>query len=98
MHLLGDSGFEGSEAGAAGVVTPWTRRNRGASHWRYRQFNRLLATHRIKVEHTLAPVKPLKILRDEFRNRRSGVVDEVMAIGCTLHNFRCERRQWAIAE
>jgi hypothetical protein len=49
------------------------------------------------VEHTLASVKRLRILRDEFRNRRKGMVDEVMAIGCTLHNFRRERRQWAVA-
>ena len=98
IHLLGDSGFEGLDAGAVGVVTPWTRRNRNASHGRHRRFNRLLAAHRIPVEHTLASVKRLRILRDEFRNRRPGMVDEVMAIGCTLHNFRCERRQWAIAE
>jgi len=38
----------------------------------------------------MASVKRLKILRDEFRNRRPGMVDEVMAIGCTLHNFRCD--------
>jgi len=90
IHLLSDSGFEGLGAGAAGVVTPWTRRNR--------RFNRLLSANRIQVEHTLASVKRLRILRDEFRNRRPGMVDEVMAIGCTLHNFRCERRQWVVAE
>ena len=98
IHLLGDSGFEGLEAGDAGVITPWTRRNRGDLHWRHRRFNRLLATNRIPVEHTMASVKRLRILRDEFRNRRPGMVDEVMAIGCTLHNFRCERRHWVVAE
>lgn len=97
IYLLGDSGFEGLEAGAAGVVTPCKRRNGRALHWRHRQFNRLLAANRIQVEHTLASVKRLRILRDEFRNRRRGMVDEVMAIGCTLHNFRCERRQWVVA-
>jgi hypothetical protein len=98
IDLLADSGFEGLEAGAAGVVTPWTRRNRHNLHWRHRHFNRLLATSRVPVEHTLASVKRMRILRDEFRNRRSGMVDEVMAIGCTLHNFRCERRQWVLAD
>ena len=98
IHLLGDSGFEGLDAGGAGVITPWTRRNRGGLHWRHRRFNRLLATNRIPVEHTMASVKRLRILRDEFRNRRRGMVDEVMAIGCTLHNFRCERRHWLVAE
>src|SRR5258708_23168099 len=98
IYLLGDSGFEGLEAGAAGVVTPWKRRNGRALHWRHRQFNGLLAANRIHVEHTLASVKRLRVLQDEFRNRRQRMVDEVMAIGCTLHNFRCERRQWVVAQ
>ena len=97
VHLLGDSGFEGLEAGAANVVTPWKRRKGRRLHWKRRQFNRLLAAQRIVVEHTLASVKRLRILRDEFRNRRRGMVDEVMAIGCTLHNFRYESRQRALA-
>lgn len=97
IHLLGDNGFAGLEAGQAGVVTPWKRRRGRRLHWRHRRFNRLLSKHRIGVEHTLASVKRLRILRDEFRNRRPGMVDEVMGIGCTLHNFRCERRHWALA-
>ena len=97
VHLLGDSGFEGLEAGQASVVTPWKRRKGRRLHWKRRQFNRLLAAQRIAVEHTLASVKRLRILQDEFRNRRRGMVDEVMAIGCTLHNFRYENRQRALA-
>jgi hypothetical protein len=97
IDLLGDSGFEGLAAGEAGVVTPWKRRKGRRLHWKRRQFNRLLAGHRIVVEHTLASVKRLRILRDEFRNRRKGMVDEVMVIGCALHNFRCENRQWELA-
>jgi hypothetical protein len=97
VDLLGDSGFEGLEAGPAGVVTPWKRRKGRRVHWKRRDFNRLLAGERIAVEHALASVKRLRILRDEFRNRRTGMVDEVMAIGCTLHNFRWESRQRALA-
>jgi len=98
ISLLGDRGFEGLAAGAAGVVTPWKRRQGRRLHWRHRQFNGLLAANRIQIEHTLASVKRLRILRDEFRNRRQAMVDEVMMIGCTLHNFRCARRQWVVAE
>ncbi len=97
MDLLGDSGFEGLEAGAAGVITPWNRRRKRPLHWRHRRFNSLLAKYRVPVEHTLASVKRLRILRDEFRNRRKGMIDQVMEIGCTLHNYRCERREWATA-
>ena len=66
-------------------------------HWKRRAFNRLLARERVKVEHTLASVKRLRILRDEFRNRRQGMVDAVMEIGCTLHNYRWTCRQGTAA-
>jgi len=95
--LLGDSGFEGLEVGKADVVTPWKRRKGTRLHWKRRDFNRRLAAKRIAVEHTFASVKRLRILRDEFRNRRKGMVDQVMLIGCTLHNFRWEKRQRTLA-
>jgi hypothetical protein len=97
VDLLGDSGFDGLEAGPAGLVTPYKRRPGQRLHWRHRRFNRLLASCRIEVEHTLSSVKQLRILRDEFRNRRPGMVDEVMLIGCTLHNFRYDCRQQTLA-
>jgi len=95
--LLGDSGFEGFEVGKADVVTPWKRRNGRRLHWTRRDFNRRLASKRIAVEHTFASVKRLRILRDEFRNRRKGMIDDVMVIGCALHNYRWESRQGAMA-
>jgi hypothetical protein len=97
VDLLGDSGFEGLDAGAAGVVTPWKRHRGRKLHWQRRRFNRVLAGHRIGVEHVFASVKRLRVLRDEFRNRRPGMVDQVMDIGCALHNFRYESRRRALA-
>lgn len=95
--LLGDSGFEGLEHGAAGVATP-NKRHRGCKLlWRHRRFNRMLSGCRIPIEHTFAPLKRVRILRDEFRNRREGMIDQVVVIGCTLHNFRCERRGRTLA-
>lgn len=97
VALLGDSGFEGLETGPTEAITPYKRRRGHRLQWKRRDFNRLLASERITVEHTFASVKRLRILRDEFRNRRKGMIDEVMAIGCTLHNYRCESRQRALA-
>jgi hypothetical protein len=97
VDVLGDSGFAGLDAGAAGVVTPYKRHRGRKLHWRHRRFNRLLASCRIPVEHTFASVKRLRILRDEFRNRRKGMIDQVMVIGCTLHNYRCDSRGWSLA-
>jgi len=98
ITVLGDSGFAGLAVGEAPVVTPWKRRRGQKTLSKKRAaFNRLLARHRIPVEHVLASVKRLRILRDEFRNRRRGMEDAVMEIGCALHNFRCDCRQQDLA-
>jgi hypothetical protein len=97
VTVLGDSGFAGLDPGAADLITPWKKPKGGRLHWKRRDFNRLLSRERVKVEHTLASVKRLRILRDEFRNRRRGMVDEVMVIGCALHNYRWSWRQEAVA-
>ena len=98
LTVLGDSGFAGLDVGEAALITPWKRR-RGQKKLskKRRAFNRLLARHRIPVEHTLASVKRLRILREEFRNRRPGMADAVMEIGCALHNYRCDCRPPALA-
>ena len=97
VTVLGDSGFAGLDPGGADLITPWKKPKGRRLHWKRRAFNRLLGRERVKVEHTLASVKRLKILRDEFRNRRQGMVDEVMVIGCALHNYRWSCRQEAAA-
>lgn len=97
ITVLADSGFAGLKPGAATLITPWKKPKGRKLHWKRRAFNRLLARERVPVEHTLASVKRLRILRDEFRNRRKGMVDEVMVIGCTLHNYRWTCRQGTTA-
>jgi hypothetical protein len=97
VSLLGDSGFAGLEAGKADLITPWKKPRGRRLHKKRRAFNRLLSRERIQVEHVLSSVKRLRILRDEFRNRRPGMVDAVMEIGCTLHNYRWSCRQEAAA-
>ena len=97
VTVLADSGFAGLEPGAATLITPWKKPKGRKLHWQRRAFNRLLAQERVKIEHTLASVKRLRILRDEFRNRRKGMVDAVMEIGCTLHNYRWTCRQGTAA-
>jgi hypothetical protein len=97
IFALGDSGFQGLELGPATVITPWKKPRGRKLHWKRRAFNRLLASARVRVEHTLASVKRLRILRDGFRNRSQGMADAVMVLGCALHNYRWTCRQGATA-
>ena len=92
IRLLGDSCFQGYEAGAARVCTP-RKKPRGRSlHWRHRRANRQLARERVPVEHVLASVKRLGILRQPLRARRPTTADLVMLIGGGLHNDRQDQK------
>lgn len=92
MRLLGDSGFQGYAAGAARVCTPRKKPRERPLHWRHRQANRELAQERVAVEHALASIKRLSILRQPLRAKRPAVADQVMLIGCALHNYRQDHK------
>lgn len=91
-RLLGDSGFQGYEAGAAEVRTPHKKPRGRPLHWRHKRRNRKLAQARVPVEHALASVKRLGILRQPLRAKRGLLADQVMLIGCALHNYRQDQR------
>lgn len=88
MRLLGDRGFQGYEAGAARICTPRKKPRTRPLHWRHRKANRKLAQERVPVEHAFASVKRLGVLRQPLRAKRPTFADQVMLIGCALHNFR----------
>ena len=96
QRLLGDSGFQGYKAGAAEVRTPHKKPRGRSLHWRHKQSNRKLARARVPVEHVLASVKRLGILRQPLRAKRRTTADQVMLIGCALHNYRHDQRALAV--
>lgn len=89
---LGDSGFQGYAAGAAQVCTPRKKPRGRPLHCQHRRANRELARARVPVEHALASVKRLGILRQPRRAKRRTTADEVMLIGCARHNYRQDRK------
>ncbi len=91
QRVLGDSGFQGDRAGAAEVRTPRKKPRGRPLHWRHRDANRALARARVPVEHVLASVKRLGILRQPLRAKRPATADLAMLLGCGLHNYRCAR-------
>lgn len=95
QRLLGDSGFQGYQAGAAEVWTPHKKPPGRPLHWRHRRANRKLARARVPVEHALASVKRLGILRQPLRARRRATADQAMLIGCALHNYRQDQNALA---
>lgn len=94
-RLLGDSGFQGYEAGAAQVCTPRKKPHGRPLHYQHRRANRKLARARVPVEHALASVKRLGVLRQPLRAKRRTTADVVILIGCALHNYRLDQKALA---
>jgi hypothetical protein len=92
---LGDRGFQGDEAGAAQVCTPRKKPRGRPLHDQHRRANRKLARARVPVEHALASVKRLGILRQPLRAKRRTMAAVVILIGCALHNYRLDQKALA---
>lgn len=87
-----DTGFQGYEP--TDVVT-WQPKKKPKAQVLSeidKYLNRLLASARIVVEHSLAGVKRCRIVKDILRNTKLGFTDRVMEIACALHNLRVHFR------
>jgi hypothetical protein len=54
--------------------------------------NRLISSIRVVVEHVISGVKRCHIVKDIFRNTKSGYDDLVLELASSLHNFRSHSR------
>lgn len=87
-----DTGFQGYEPPHILTWQP-TKKPKGRDLEVAEVFcNRLVASARILVEHTLAGVKRCRIVKDLCRNTKLGFSDRVMEVACALHNLRIHFR------
>lgn len=94
--LAGDLGFEGYKPKGAQMLLPFKKPRNGSLSEEQKDFNKLLAGFRVKIEHIISGVKRLRIVKDVSRSIRAGFRDTIMEIACGLHNFRTSRRQQLI--
>lgn len=88
-----DLGFLGIRAENAAVILPEKKpKGKGLTNYQ-KELNGLIASIRVTVEHTIAGIKRVKIIRNQIRLHSWQARDRMMAIACGLHNIRCQR--WA---
>lgn len=88
-----DLGFLGIEAEGVEIYMPEKKpKGKELSNFQ-KDLNTLVARIRVKVEHAIAGVKRLKIIRNQIRLHGWQKRDRMMNIACGLHNIRCQR--WA---
>lgn len=92
--LLQDLGFLAFTLEGVTTCTPHRTPRGGQLTDEQKADNRLLASCRVRSEHVNRSVKRCRILKDSMRLRRVGTRDQVMEIGCSLHNFRVRLSPW----
>ena len=91
-RLLKDTGFQGYDP--QGVITYQPKKKPKGKELSEddKESNALISKVRIMVEHVIAGVKRLRIVKEVFRNTKEHFDDLVMEIACGLHNFRTVAR------
>jgi hypothetical protein len=90
--LLLDLGFLGYEPEGAQTLLPVKKLTHRELLETDKTYNRLLASIRVKVEHVIAGVKRIRIVKDKIRLHGEHLRDKVMLIACGLHNLRIAHR------
>lgn len=90
--LLLDLGFMGYEPEGIQTLLPIKKPHHRELNQVDKLYNRLLASVRVKVEHVMAGVKRIRIVKDIIRLHGELIRDKVMLIACGLHNLRMALR------
>jgi DDE superfamily endonuclease len=93
-HLLQDLGFLAFTLEGGIIEMPIKKPRGGQLTPEQKALNQALAHRRVAIEHVNSSIKRCRILKDVCRLLRCGVRDQIMEIGCALHNFRLRLDPW----
>lgn len=86
--IIEDLGYQGYEPDNISVVIPHKKPKNGELTKQQKQDNTDISRTRVPVEHVMAGVKRLNIVKEKIRLCFQNVRDQVMLIACGLHNLR----------
>jgi hypothetical protein len=93
-YLLQDLGFLGFTLDGVMIEMPTKKPKKRELTDEQKAANQAKARRRIYIEHVNSSVKRCRILKDVCRLLREGARDQVIEIGCALHNFRLRLDSW----
>jgi hypothetical protein len=93
QRLLADLGFLGYRPKQTKVFLPEKKPREGRLSNNQKAYNQLLASLRVSIEHVIAGVKRLRIVKEKIRLKKEHIRDKVMLIACGLHNLRMAYRK-----
>ena len=86
--LVEDLGYQGYDLDNISVLIPHKKPRSGELTEQQKQENTDLSQVRVPVEHVMAGIKRLNIVKEKIRLGFQNVRDQVMLIACGLHNLR----------
>ncbi|WP_277483283.1 transposase [Catalinimonas alkaloidigena] len=90
--LIKDLGYQGYDLENISVLMPHKKTKNGELTQQQKQENTDISRIRVPVEHVMAGVKRLNIVREKVRLRFKDARDQVILIACGLHNMRTAAR------
>lgn len=90
--LIEDLGYQGYNLDNISVLIPHKKPKDKELTKQQKRENTDLSRIRVPVEHVMAGVKRLNIVKEKIRLNFSGVRDQIMLIACGLHNLRTAAR------
>ena len=87
-----DTGFQGFAVSEANSHQPKKKPKGEELTPSDKIINRMISRTRVGVEHVMAGIKRLHIVKSVFRNVQDNREDHVMLLACGLHNFRMNHR------
>ena len=94
-HLLQDKGFQGFAPPQVIIHQPTKKPKDAPLSHDQRAANRAIAQKRMRIEHVIASVKRLRLVKDKLRLWKDDVCDNIIQIAAALHNFRLSFRPWS---
>ena len=92
INILANLGFLGADKQHENIVLPFKNSKKKEITDLQKQINKGISSLRIKVEHTFASIKRLKIMKQKINLKRNEIRHQVMVIATTLHNLRVQFR------
>jgi hypothetical protein len=88
ISLRQDTGYQGYTPVNVTIIQPTKKPRGGELTDAQKEQNKAISKERASVENTVAGLKRLRILKDQIRLKVYALKDQIMYIGCALHNLR----------
>jgi hypothetical protein len=92
--LYQDTGYQGYKPDGVWIEQPIKKPKGRELTDQEKEYNRKVASFRIRIEHAIGSTKVMRIVKDECRLRANDFVKRILRTSAALHNFRININPW----